>query len=499
MMLSRIKKIVILFILTVGQISVWAEDYQMTMFGIKSDGITMNTRSIQKAIDFISEKGGGRLVFTVGRYLTGSIHLKSNVVIHLKEGAVLVGSTNPYDYDKETSWYALVLAKKQENIGITGKGMIDGRGRELANNFITQVYSGVIEDTLQNGRVDNRPNLIYFRECKNVEIKDVTMENPASWTQAYDQCENLFIDGITVHSRAYWNNDGINIVDCNNVLIQNSYVDATDDAICLKSHSSDAICQNIEVRNNTICSSASGIKFGTASYGGFKDIKIVNNTVFDTFRSAIAIEAVDGGQVENVIVDSLRSIHTGNPIYLVVGERREGHRSQMNNVHISNVYAEVPLTKPDIGYEYEGPIRDNPRNTSPSSIIGMADNKITNVSITNVELVYPGGGNPFYAKVGLDELDKVPEIPEAYPEFSKYKELPAWGFYVRHVDGVVFKNVKLTALNEDYRLAIVLDDVSNGSFTGIEVKEPSSKEKEKIYSYKSTNIEMDELLQKPVY
>ena len=134
--------------------------------------------------------------------------------------------------------------------------------------------------------------------------------NPAFWTQTYDQCENLLIDGITVHSRAYWNNDGMDIVDCNGALIQNCYVDATDDAICLKSHSADAVCQNIEVRNNTACSSASGIKFGTASTGGFKNIKIINNTIFDTFRSAITIQAVDGGLVENIVVDSLRSINT---------------------------------------------------------------------------------------------------------------------------------------------------------------------------------------------
>ena len=97
--MNVIRKIMILCLLVEMVVPVWAKDYQMTMFGIKSDGTTMNTRSIQKAIDFISENGGGRLVFTVGRYLTGSIHLKSNVTIHLGEGAVLVGSTNPYDYD----------------------------------------------------------------------------------------------------------------------------------------------------------------------------------------------------------------------------------------------------------------------------------------------------------------------------------------------------------------------------------------------------------------
>ena len=79
-------------------------------------------------------------------------------------------------------------------------------------------------------------------------------------------------------------------------------------------------------------------------------------------------------------------------------------------------------------------------------------------------------------------------MPKAYPEFSQHKELPAWGFYVRHADGVTFKNVKLTALKKDYRPAIVLDDVHNRAFTKIKVVEPSAGKKEKIHAYKSTKI-----------
>ena len=465
----------------------FAKDYQASMFGIKSDGSTMNTRAIQKAIDYISANGGGELKFYVGRYLTGSIHMKSNVTIYLAEGAILVGSLNPYDYDQElNNWYALVLANGQENIGIRGKGVIDGRGRQLANNFLDQAEKGIIVDKLTNDRVSNRPMLIYFRSCKNVKIDGITLTNPAFWTETYDQCENLHINGITVNSTAYWNNDGMDIVDCNGALITNCFVNACDDAICLKSHSSSSVCQNIEVRNCVARSSASGIKFGTASNGGFKHIKIINNTVYDTFRSAITIQAVDGGTIEDVVVDSLRSINTGNPIYLVLNERHKG--SKMSDVHISNVYAEVPLEKPDTEYEYEGPVEDNPRNISPSSIIGLPDKRIKNVSIKNVTLVYPGGGNPAYAKVGTDELDKVPEMRTAYPEFSQHKELPAWGFYVRHADDVTFENVKLIAKAKDYRPAIVLDDVHGGVFKKIKAEEPNAKGKTVIFTYKSTNI-----------
>ena len=107
----------------------------------------------------------------------------------------------------------------------------------------------------------------------------------------------------------------------------------------------------------------------------------------------------------------------------------------MNGVTISNVYAEVPATKPDAGYNYEGPVEDLPRNISPSAIVGMPDAMIENITLRNIEIHYPGGGNPNYAKVGLDELDKVPEMGANYPEFSMFKELPAWGFYIRHARG----------------------------------------------------------------
>lgn len=487
--MKTVKKLTVIIYFLVTALPLLAKDYQASTFGIKSDGITMNTRSIQKGIDFISENGGGVLKFYVGRYLTGSIHLKSNVTIYLSEGATLVGSTNPYDYDQEmNNWYALILANGQENIAIKGNGVIDGQGRILANNFLQQAQNGIIKDKLQLDRVANRPMLLYLRSCKNVNIEGITLTNPGFWTETYDQCQNLKINKITVHSTAYWNNDGMDIVDCNGALITNCFVDSSDDAICLKSHSAESVCQNIEIRNCVARSSANGIKFGTASTGGFKHIKIINNTVFDTFRSAITVQAVDGGQVEDITIDSLRAINTGNPIYLVVGERRVGHRSRMDNIHISNVYVEVPATKPDTGYEYEGPTEDNPRNISPSSIIGLADNKITNVTIKNVEIIYPGGGNSLISKIGLNELDKVTEMPRAYPEFSQHKELPAWGFYIRHAENVVFQNITLTAKKKDYRPAIVLDDVHGGQFTGMKMNEPDSKKKIEFFTYKSENI-----------
>jgi polygalacturonase len=117
-----------------------AKDYNASLFGIKSNGTTLNTNSIQKGIDFINENGGGRLVFYVGRYLTGTIHLKSNVTIQLEEGAIIVGSTNPFDYEFKSNWTALIFAHDQKNIAITGKGVIDGQGFTVATNLVDLIH-----------------------------------------------------------------------------------------------------------------------------------------------------------------------------------------------------------------------------------------------------------------------------------------------------------------------------------------------------------------------
>ena len=466
-----------------------AKDYPASLFGINSDGVTLNTRSIQFAIDYIQQQGGGRLVFDVGRFLSGSIHLKSNVTIHLLEGAVLLGTLNPLDYDRK-GLTAFILCHDQQNIAITGKGVIDGQGRDVARNVVALVHKGLIKDAFRNDRpeVPIRPMLIYFRSCKNVLISGVTMRNAAAWVQTYDQCKNLRVDSITVDSRAFWNNDGIDIVDCDSVAITNSYIDADDDGVCLKSHdSTGAICQNVLVRNCTIRSSANGIKFGTASLGGFKNIRLINIKVFDTYRSAIALEAVDGGFLENVEADSIYVLNSGHAIFMRIGERRKGKKSRLENIRIKNVTAEIATTKPDAGYEYEGPIEDMPRNISPPIVIaGLPGSLIKNISFSNIELKHPGGGNPQFAKIMLNELDKVPEIPASYPEFSKFIELPAWGVYIRHASDIQFNDLKLFCERKDYRTAIVLDDVHHSEFISTTVNEPEKKKS--LHQYKSSEI-----------
>ncbi len=489
-----------LFLVVFVVISQWcrAQDFEAADFGILADGQTLNTRSIQAAIDHVHEKGGGKLVFRAGNYVTGTIYLKSNVTLHLEEGATLLGSNNPFDYIKDpyVNWQSMIFAIKQQHIGITGKGTINGRGFQTAVNAVQNVHRGIVEDELKLDRVRewNRPENIYFRECEDVTIQDITLRDPGSWNQTYDQCVNLLVERIKVDSKSYWNNDGIDIVDCRNVVIRDSYFDAADDAICFKSHDANAFCDNILVENCVARSSASALKFGTVSRGGFKNFVVRNLTVYDTYRSAITFAAVDGGFVENILVDGVRSINTGNVIYLRIGDRwSQGKKPYMKDIIIKNVYAEVPLNKPDAGYNYEGPIEDLPRNISPASIVGLPEYKIENVWLENIEMVYPGGGNPLYAYRGITaaELDSIPEMADKYPEFSQFKELPAWGFYIRHAKNINFKNVTFKAARKDYRPAIVTDDLAGGTWTGMRFEEPQSEEKKQYIFHNSQNINVD--------
>ncbi|HHU26425.1 MAG TPA: glycoside hydrolase [Bacteroidales bacterium] len=461
--------ILLLALTTVCHVS--AKQYKASYFGIKSNGTTLNTTSIQKAIDYIHETGGDTLVFYVGRYLTGTIELKSNVHIVLREGAILVGSTNIYDYNIDNPYPALVYAKDASNISISGKGVIDGQGFEVAYNLTDQIHKGILDDPMQLDRPANRrPHGIYFRECNNVSISGITLRNTAFWVQTYDQCEYLRIDGITVDSKAFWNNDGLDIVDCKEVVVSNSFFDAADDAICFKSHDASKRCENIEVRNCVARSSANGIKFGTVTLGGYKNIRIINNKVYDTFRSAITIATPDGGKVENIFVDSLYAYNTGNAIFLRIGTRRNKERpGTISNVTIQNLYAEIPATKPDQGYGYEGPVEDLPRNVSPAIIFGIPGVDINNVTLRDIEIVYPGGSNPNYAYRGTKpaDLDAIPEMTDSYPEFSNWKELPAWGLYVRHASNLTLENVTLKAKEKDYRPAIVFDDVKGATLSGV--------------------------------
>lgn len=450
-------------------------ELNIVSFGAVGDGKTLNTGVIQKAIDEMSIKGGGMVIVPEGRFLTGAISLKTGVILNLDFNAVILGSIDPFDYIVENKFMNFINADNASNIGITGEGTIDGRGRKLALVIDSLYFAGVWDDPGYNHRrhrPEKRPKLLHFTQSDHILIEGITAKNSASWVLDFDRCNHLTIDKVTVDSDNYWNNDGMDIGDCRNVKITNCYVNSADDGICLKSHHAGYLNDSIYIANCTVRSSASAIKFGTASVGGFRNVKIENIYIFDTFRSAIALESVDGGILENIEISDITANNTGNAIFIKLGHRNsEGKVGTLKNVSIKNVVVQVPFGAPDLKYEIRGPELPFFHNTFPASITGLPAHYVENVSLENIRIIYPGRANNGYAHLPVHRLKDVPENESQYPEFSMFGELPSWGFYVRHVKGLSMKNINMKVLEYDFRPAFVFDDVDGLNLTKIKIEE----------------------------
>ena len=461
-----------------------ARELTSAQLKLVGDGKTLNTSTIQAAIDKLSQKGGGKLILLQGTYLTGAIQLKSGVELHLEAGAELLGSTDPKDYyqlqvggegdvvRKDNSKYGLVLAQGAKNIKLTGYGTINGQGRELALTIDSLCKTGILKDDHYSTRLHRpseimRPKLFFFSECDGVEITHLTLRESACWGLSFDQCRNMKLEHLTVLNRAYWNNDGIDLTDCANVEVANCYINAADDGICLKSYHLHGVSENIRIHDCHIESSASAVKFGTASWGAFRNIFITNNNVLNTFRSCIAIESVDGAKIENILVDGMKARNTGNAIFVKLGNRAGDGTGFIRNIMLKNFDVELAEGRPDGDYDIRGPEVSYFHNPFPSSITGYPSHAVQNVILDSIRIVAPGNASKGMAYVRVDE---VPENEKNYPEFTMFGELPAWGFFFRHVDGLTLRNVDLIYAKKDFRSPIVKDDVKNYQEEGVNIE-----------------------------
>lgn len=486
------KAIVIIAIVTNCLTLVWAQEkVNIIDFGARAGLVFDNTKAVQDAINKVYQKGGGVVHIPAGIYIIGPIQLKSRVELNLSENTLLLGSTKRMDYGTGEA-QALISASGQEQVALTGKGIIDGRGAELVKDLMKQLDKGLLQDpTWTSKRPDekNRPRLLVISNTKGVRVTGVTFKNSAGWVQDYRLCEDVVIDDVKVNSTSYWNNDGIDIVNCKRVKITNCDIDAADDAICLKSEGDFGFCEDIEVDNCSMRSSASGFKIGTGSHGGFKNIKVSNLYVYNTFRSAIALEAVDGGFIENVHIQHVKAKNVGNAFFIRLGHRNKDERySSIKNIIIEDLQATVPAKKPDVGYPIEGPLpKVAPHNLLPASITGIPKHYVQGVTLKDITITYGGGADSAIAHISLDQLDQVNENISGYPEFSMFGELPAWGLYTRHVESLSLQNVNLRFEAPDFRPSVLFDDVHKAQLQDMHI--PSATNKAVLYFYKCSMID----------
>jgi len=417
-------------------------DFNILAEGAVADGTTLNTAAIQRAIDSCSKNGGGRVIVPSGNFVIGTIFLRNGVRLHLEQGATLLGSTEITDYVpvegtiKKDMVRALIGAVDAKDIGIEGKGTVDGRGAPL------RAKSGA-----------TRAVLVRFARCEQVSLADVHLINSAAWTVHLFQCRNLSAERVTIRSRGLPNNDGFDIDSCQDVRIQNCDIDTGDDAICLKTTSTTP-CRNVTVTHCRLKSGCGAIKLGTESAGDFENIRIANCHVLDADLGAIKIFSVDGAHIRDLQISDITIDNAALAVFIRLGARLSAYRpgeqkkpvGTIDKVRIHNIKGKC--------------------STIGVLISGIPNHLIANVSLENLDLQLPGG-----AKAVKDLA--LPEAEDKYPEIKMFgNEFPSHGVYGRHIDQLKATNVRMTTAKPDARPLSHFEDVK--SLAWPEVQPPAT-------------------------
>ena len=382
-MVRRVSSLTCFVFLLLVKSSFAQQYYNVLSYGAKNDSSKIATKSIAAAIEAASKKGGGTIYFPAGKYLTGPIHLKTNITILIDAGAELHFSDKFEDYLPMVesryegvdlkSFSPLFYAYKAENISITGRGLINGHGkkwwdyvlnykegqqpRTALQKMFDSLNKNIIlpDDPAQMKRGFLRPPFIQPMYCKNVLVEGITIVNSPFWTVNPEFCENVTVTGVTINNPHSPNTDGINPESCKYVHISNCHISVGDDCITIKSgkdvpgRTKAAAAENYTITNCTMLSGHGGVVIGSEMSGDVRKIAI-SNCIFDGTDRGIRIKTARGrgGVVEEIRVDNIIMKNIGEQAVVLdmqysrtqpepVSERTPKFR----NIHLSNITAQT--------------------------------------------------------------------------------------------------------------------------------------------------------------
>ncbi len=454
-----------------------AEFYNVKTYGAKGDGKTLDHQSINKAIDAAVKNGGGTVYIPAGTYLSGSIHMKSNINLFLDAGCIILGApqnVGAYDPEEEVtgtqyqdgghSYFhnSLIWGENLKNVTISGHGMINGGGLVTGSKGVNE------------GKIGKATKAVVFKLCSNVVIKDITIFHGGHFAILVTGCNMVTLDNLIIDT----NRDGIDIDCCTNTVVSNCMVNSPhDDAICPKSSfalGKKVITENLTITNCQVSGYREGtlidgtlipndeyrksgrairngrIKFGTESNGGFRNVTVSNCTF--NYCYGLALEEVDGGIMENITIDNLAMYNiTEYPIYITLGNRNRDPDTTAvpvgKNISISNV------------------VVNTTDSLSAIHITGTPEHYLENIRISNVIFTNKGGGAKELGKIDLPELDKT------YPEINKLNSAtPSYGLYARHVKNLELNNIKVDYENEDKRPPMACVDINGLEINNFKAK-----------------------------
>lgn len=467
MNIKNIKRFLLIAVFsTVTAVGFCSSYYNVKDYGAKGDGVNLDSKAINKAIEKAAEQGGGTVYIPGGKYLSGSVRLKSHISLFIDQGATIIAAPvtaeNNYNQEEESistkyqdsghsHWKnSLIWAYDMEDISIVGSGLIDGRN----------LYADWVKGSTMNAN-----KAISMYRCKNVTIRDISILHGGWFAILATGVDNFTLDNVKMDT----NRDGVDIDCCKNVHVSNCYVNSPyDDGICLKSTFALGYARSTEnvtingcqvsgydegtfldgtykrTKNAKYGTQPTGrIKLGTESNGGFKNVTI-SNCVFDYCRG-LALETVDGALLEDVTISNItmRDI-VNDPVFMRIGERMRGpegvavgklHRIKVNNVMVYNA---------------------NPSYTCTLS--GTPGNDIEDVELSNITMYYGGGSST------TDVFKDIPEVEKNYPEPGMFGTIPAYGLFVRHAKNIRIENFELYTINPDKRPAFLFNDVKGANF-----------------------------------
>ncbi len=356
--------------------------FNVVSYGAKNDSSKLATKAIAQAIDAASKKGGGTIYFPAGKYLTGPIHLKSNITIFIEAGAELHFSDNFEDYLPMVesryegvdikSFSPLFYAYKAENISIIGRGLINGHGkkwwdyvlnykdgqpRTRFQKIFDSLNKNILlpDDPAQMKRGFLRPPFIQPMYCKNVLVEGITIINSPFWTVNPEFCENVTVSRVTINNPHSPNTDGINPESCKYVHISNCHISVGDDCITIKSgkdipgRTKAAPAENYTITNCTMLAGHGGVVIGSEMSGDVRKITI-SNCVFDGTDRGIRIKTARGrgGVVEEIRVDNIimkdirqQAIVLDMQYTKTQPEPVSERTPKFRNIHLSNITAQT--------------------------------------------------------------------------------------------------------------------------------------------------------------
>lgn len=378
-------------------------------YGAKADSCTINTIAFSKAIDAAYCNGGGRVVVPPGVYVTGTIELKSNIVLEIQEGAKIVGSSNYGDYSKHLrpifisykknpvlEMMHLIVVKNCENVTICGGGTIHGNGDafwEPSGEMPSWIHA-------KKGRVSN---LIEIQYSKKIKVKDLFLTMSPEWTLHAVESSHVEISGVRIDNGLYGpNNDGIDITSCKDVVISNCDIITCDDAICFKASEKGGSCERAVVTNCLIQTSCAALKVGSnLVYHPIRDI-CFSNCVITTSSRAIGLYSTRGSVVENISFSNIicktnSSLVLNRPIQISVWNEsmyqwEPSTSSVMRNILISGFTCE----------------------TDGRILIAAQDGCVLeNVTLRDIFMKYPRIEDPSLIASGHTSTQGAPTNPEA--------------------------------------------------------------------------------------